>query len=94
MATKILSEKTRTTQSRSARKEGEYEYQITYSYNENGITRLQCCIIQKAKTDLGEQTVHAGYMALEGDSKSMNFPTGIDMVPHISMFRKYIEGSK
>lgn len=77
--------------SRSARKEGEYEYQITYSYNENGITRLQCCIIQKAKTDLGEQTVHAGYMALEGDSKSMNFPTGIDMVPHISMFENILK---
>ena len=90
MATKILSEKTRTTQVEAIAKEGEYEYQTTYSYNENGITRLQCCIIQKAKTDLGEQTVHAGYMALEGDSKSMNFPTGIDMVPHISMFENIL----
>ena len=53
MATKILSEKTRTTQVEAIAKEGEYEYQTTYSYNENGITRLQCCIIQKAKTDLG-----------------------------------------
>ena len=88
MATKILSEKTRTTQVEAIAKEG--EYQTTYSYNENGITRLQCCIIQKAKTDLGEQTVHAGYMALEGDSKSMNFPTGIDMVPHISMFENIL----
>ena len=83
MATKILSEKTRTTQVEALAKEGEYEYQITYSYNENGITRLQCCIIQKAKTDLGEQTVHAGYMALEGDS--------IDMVPHISMFENILK---
>ena len=81
MATKILSEKTRTTQVEAIAKEGD---------NENGITRLQCCIIQKAKTDLGEQTVHAGYMALEGDSKSMNFPTGIDMVPHISMFENIL----
>ena len=40
---------------------------------------------------LGEQTVHAGYMALEGDSKSMNFPTGIDMVPHISMFENILK---
>ena len=78
MATKILSEKTRTTQVEALAKEGEYEYQITYSYNENGITRLQCCIIQKAKTDLGEQ-------------KSMNFPTGIDMVPHISMFENILK---
>ena len=45
MATKILSEKTRTTQVEAIAKEGEYEYQTTYSYNENGITRLQCCII-------------------------------------------------
>ena len=82
MATKILSEKTRTTQVEAIAKEGEYEYQTTYSYNENGITRLQCCIIQKAKTDLGEQTVHAGYM---------NFPTGIDMVPHISMFENILK---
>ena len=91
MVTKILSEKTRTTQVEAIAKEGEYEYQTTYSYNENGITRLQCCIIQKAKTDLGEQTVHAGYMTLEGDSKSMNFPTGIDIVPHISMFENIIK---
>ena len=89
MVTKILSEKTRTTQVEAIAKEGEYEYQTTYSYN--GITRLQCCIIQKAKTDLGEQTVHAGYMTLEGDSKSMNFPTGIDIVPHISMFENILK---
>lgn len=88
---KNLSEKTKTTQVEAIAKEGEYEYQTTYSYNENGITRLQCCIIQKAKTDLGEQTIHAGYMALEGDSKSMNFPTGIDMVPHISMFENILK---
>ena len=91
MVTKILSEKTRTTQVEAIAKEGEYEYQTTYSYNENGITPLQCCIIQKAKTDLGKQTVHAGYMTFEGDSKSMNFPTCIDIVPHISMFENILK---
>ena len=44
MKTKILTENSRTTQVEAITKSGEYEYQVSYSYDGKELRRLSCNI--------------------------------------------------
>lgn len=83
MATKILTENSRTTQVEAIAKSGEYEYQVSYSYNGNELRRLSCNI---NKVDVNENRTYSGYMSFENGNKSMNFPVDVEVAPHVVMF--------
>ena len=87
MATKILTENSRTTQVEAIAKSGEYEYQVSYSYNGNELRRLSCNI---NKVDVNENRTYSGYMSFENGNKSMNFPADVVVTPHITMFESIL----
>ncbi|MDD3038601.1 hypothetical protein [Bacteroides sp.] len=80
---KVLTENSKTTQVEAIARSGEYEYQVTYSYDGNELHRLTCNI---NKVEVNEQRNYAGYMSFENGNKSMNFPANVEIAPHIVMF--------
>ena len=88
MKTKILTEYSRTTQVEAITKSGEYEYQVSYSYDGKELRRLSCNI---NKVTGNEERTYSGYMSSENGNKAMNFPADIEIAPHITMFESILQ---
>ncbi|WP_368121999.1 hypothetical protein [Bacteroides thetaiotaomicron] len=91
MGTKILKEKSRVTQVDALAKVGEYEYQVSYSYDGNELRRLICNINKVTELNGTEDRVYSGYMSFENGNKSMNFPADVEVEPHVAIFEDILQ---
>lgn len=94
MGTKILKEKSRVTQIDALAKTGEYEYQVSYSYDGNELRRLSCNIDKVTKLNGTEDRVYSGHMSFENGNKSMNFPADVEVEPHAAILKISCRKSK
>lgn len=90
MEKKILTEKSRTTQVEATAKSGEYEYQVSYSYDGKELRRLSCNINKVTGLEGNEEHTYSGYMSSENGNKAMNFPADVEIAPHIAMFESIL----
>lgn len=85
---KILTEVSRTTDVSAKAKNGDFEYNVNYSYAEGKLIRLSVNI--NKLSSLGDEDTYSGYMGYEGGNKTTSFPMSVDMTPHIQMFESII----
>lgn len=89
MANKILTEVSRTTEVSATAKNGDFEYNVNYSYVGDSLKRLSVQINKVSA--LGEEKTYSGYMGYEGGNKTTSFPLDVEMSPHILMFEAIIK---
>lgn len=94
MKTKNLTETSRFTQVEAIAKNGEYEYQVSYSFSGKDLTRIQCNINKVETIEGQEQHSYAGYMVTENGNKAMNFPGDSEIAPHLTMFDSIVSEVK
>lgn len=91
MGTKILKEKSRTTQVEAVAKVGEYEYRVSYSYADGELRKLSCNIDKVTESSGTEERVYSGYMSFENGNKAMNFPADVEVEPHAAIFEDILQ---
>ncbi|MGR4860039.1 hypothetical protein ABLT32_13510 [Bacteroides pyogenes] len=92
---KVLTEISRQTTVNATAKSGEYEYSVAYSFTDKVMNSLQCNVNKVTQSeDSGEVREYAGYMSLEGENKSMNFPASENGSSHATMFEKIVSEVK
>lgn len=90
MKTKTLIENSRTTQVEAIATSGEYEYQVSYSYDGKELRRLSCNINKVTGLEGNEEHTYSGYMSFENGNKAMNFPADVEIAPHVAMFESIL----
>ena len=87
---KILTETSREVNVKATAKNGEYDYEVNYTYDDGeNLKTVQCNIY---KTNDGARQ-YMGYMSMTGGVKNLSFnpPADADILSHVTLFEQMLD---